>query len=109
MATHTLLEDVFCSRVRIRILKILIQLGQLNVSHIANRLGINYGATLAHLKVLEESGIVKIRLYGKIRLCRLSDSFQARAVQNVLETWETSSPMSEKLASSETKDKRLQE
>jgi predicted transcriptional regulator len=82
------LEDVFCSRIRIRILKILMQLGQLNVSDIANRLSINYSATLTHLRILEQSGIVQFRLYGKIRLCRLNDSPQTKAMLQVIETWE---------------------
>ncbi|NWG10915.1 helix-turn-helix transcriptional regulator [Candidatus Bathyarchaeota archaeon] len=82
------LEDVFCSKVRMRILKILLQLGQLNISDIANRLGINYGATVTHLRILENNGVVQIRLYGRVRLCRLNDSPKAKAIQEVLETWE---------------------
>jgi predicted transcriptional regulator len=88
MAMSNRLEDVFCSRVRIRILKILLQLGQLSVSGIANRLAINYGVTVKHLEILENSGIVQIRLYGRIRLCRLKDSLKTKAIREVLETWE---------------------
>lgn len=89
MFSSTSLEDVFCSRVRIRILKILTQLGQLNVSNIASKLDMNYSATLTHLTILERSGIVKMRHYGKIRLYRLSGSPQTKAMQELLETWET--------------------
>jgi predicted transcriptional regulator len=42
------LEDVFCSKIRMRILKLLFNLGQLNTSDLAHRLGANYATTLRH-------------------------------------------------------------
>jgi hypothetical protein len=42
-----------------------------------------------NLRILEDNGIVQIRLCGRIRFCRLAESPQTRAIQEVLETWET--------------------
>jgi predicted transcriptional regulator len=82
-------EDVFSSRLRIKILKILMQVGELNVSEIARRLGVNYNTTSKHLNVLEDEGILQHKVFGRIRLYRLNEhSPKAKGVQNLMEAWE---------------------
>lgn len=82
-------EDVFSSRLRMKILKMLNQVGELNVSDIARRLSVNYETTSGHLKVLEDEGILQHQVFGRIRLYRLNErSAKAKAVQNLIETWE---------------------
>jgi len=82
-------EDFFCSRLRMKILKILWQVGELNISGIARRLGVNYGTTNKHLKVLENEGIVQHKRFGRIRIYRLNKhSPKTKAIQNLLEVWE---------------------
>ena len=83
------LEDVLSSRLRIRIIKVLIQVGELNVSEIARRINANYKSTSMHLKILEDEGVLQHKTYGRIRLYRLNKSSpRARAVQNLVEIWE---------------------
>ena len=83
------IEDVFSSRLRMKILKILMQVGELNVSQIARRLGVNYKTTDKHLKVLEDEGMVKCKVFGRIRLYRLNESSpKVKAVQNLIKVWE---------------------
>ena len=85
------LEEVFSSRPRMKILRLLGRLGTLNVSDIARRIGLNYSATAKHLKLLESEGILVQRVYGRIRMYRFSEtSAKAKAVQNLVETWEQS-------------------
>lgn len=82
-------EDVFSSRLRMKILKVLMQVGELNVSEIARRLKVNYNAISKHLKVLEDEGLIQHKVFGRIRLYRLNEhSPKTKAVQNLLETWE---------------------
>ena len=82
-------EDVFSSKLRIKILKILMQVGELNVSEIARRLGVNYNTTSKHLNVLEDEGILQHKVFGRIRLYRLNEhSPKAKAVQDLMEAWE---------------------
>jgi predicted transcriptional regulator len=84
-------ENVLSSRLRIKILKILLKMGELNVSEIARRLGVNYSTTSQHLKILENEEIVKHKTFGRIRLYRLNEqSPKVRALQNLLESWEHS-------------------
>jgi len=83
------IEDFFSSRLRMKILKILSEVGELNISGIARRLGVNYGTTNKHMKVLENQGIVQHKRFGRIRIYRLNKhSPKTKAIQNLLEVWE---------------------
>jgi len=83
------IEEVFSSKIRMKILKLVERLGELNVSEIARRLSINYETTSRHLKVLEEEGILQHKVFGRIRLYRFNKrSPKAKAVQNLIDTWE---------------------
>jgi DNA-binding transcriptional ArsR family regulator len=82
-------EEVFSSKPRMKILKLISQLGSLNVSEIARRISMNYTATEAHLKVLEGEGFLEMRTYGRIRMYRFNQaSVKAKAVQNLIDVWE---------------------
>jgi DNA-binding transcriptional ArsR family regulator len=83
------IEEVFSSKPRMKILKLLSRLGTLNVSDVAKRIGLNYSATNEHLRLLEAEGILVQRVYGRIRMYRFNDaSAKAKAVQNLIEAWE---------------------
>jgi DNA-binding transcriptional ArsR family regulator len=72
-----------------KIMKLLVQMGELNVSQIARRLKVNYSAISRHLKVLEDEGLIQCKTYGRIRLYRFNErSGKAKAAQNLIETWE---------------------
>ncbi len=83
------IEEVFSSKSRMKILKLIYQLGQLNVSDVARRLKLNFASTSEHLKVLESEGILQERTYGRVRMYRFNEgSAKAKAVQNLLDVWE---------------------
>jgi DNA-binding transcriptional ArsR family regulator len=83
------LEDVFSSRQRMKILKLVARLGELNVSDVARRIGVNFTTTSRHLQVLESEGILQQRTYGRIRMYRFNQaSPKAKAVQALIETWD---------------------
>jgi DNA-binding transcriptional ArsR family regulator len=83
------LEEVFSSKPRMKILKLLYELGSLNVSEVARRIGSNFAATSEHLKVLEEEGILQELTYGRVRMYRFNEaSAKAKAVKNLIEAWE---------------------
>ena len=82
-------EEVFCSKPRMRILKLVSRLGELNVSDVSRRIGVNFTTTNAHLRVLEDEGILQQRTYGRIRMYRFNQiSAKAKAVQALVELWE---------------------
>jgi DNA-binding transcriptional ArsR family regulator len=82
-------EEVFSSKPRMKILRLITRFGSLNVSDIARRVNLNYSTTNQHLKLLEGESILQQRVYGRIRMYRFNDkSPKAIAVQNLIETWE---------------------
>jgi predicted ArsR family transcriptional regulator len=83
------IEDVFSSKLRMKILKVLHNVGELNVSEIARRLNINYMSASKHMKILEDENILQHKRFGRIHLYRLNEqSPKAKAVQNLIDTWE---------------------
>ncbi len=83
------LEDVFSSKSRMKILMLIYQLGQLNVSDVARRLKLNYASTSEHLKILEKENILQERVYGRVRMYRFNEgSAKAKAVATLIEAWE---------------------
>lgn len=89
MKSHLRVEDVFSSKGRVRILRILVEVSELNISEIARRAGLNYATTDRHLKILEESGLVRQRRFGRIRMYRLQKGdARVKALRNLVEVWE---------------------
>ncbi|HLE75541.1 MAG TPA: winged helix-turn-helix domain-containing protein [Candidatus Bathyarchaeia archaeon] len=83
------IEEVFSSKPRMKILKLIARLGALNISDIARRINLNYTTTNQHLKLLEAEGILQQKVYGRIRMYKFNESSpKAKAVQNLIETWE---------------------
>jgi DNA-binding transcriptional ArsR family regulator len=82
------LEEVFSSKSRMKILKLIYQLGQLNVSDIARRLKLSFASTSEHLRVLESEGVLEERTYGRVRMYRFSESPNAKVVICLIEAWE---------------------
>ena len=88
LSRNLALEDVLCSRQTIRILKVLKQLGRLNVSEIAKHIGTNYESTSTRLETLENEGVLRHIELGRAKLYSFKESPRARAVAGFLEVWE---------------------
>jgi len=83
------LEDVFSSKLRMKILRLIFELGSLNVSDIARRLNTNFTSSAEHLKLLAAEDILEERLYGRVRMYRFKEgSAKALAVQKLIEAWQ---------------------
>lgn len=84
-----MIEDVFSSRGRVRILRILSEIGELNISEIARRAGLNYATTNGHLQVLEKAGLIRHKSFGRIRIYRFNEeNAKAIAIKDLMELWE---------------------
>jgi predicted transcriptional regulator len=81
------LEDVFCSKIRMKLLRILFDLRQLNTSDLARKAGSNYETTSRHLALLEKEGLIRHRLSGKTLFFRYTNTGKAKAVMKLLEEW----------------------
>lgn len=82
-------EDVLSSKGRVRILRILADIGELNISEIARRARLNYGTANQHLKVLEDHQLVKHKNFGRIRIFRYNEKNpRAKMIKQLMEFWE---------------------
>jgi DNA-binding transcriptional ArsR family regulator len=61
-------EELLGSQGRIRVLKVLSESGELNISEVSRRSGLNYTSVERHLAKLAKLGLVKEKRYGKIRI-----------------------------------------
>jgi DNA-binding transcriptional ArsR family regulator len=85
---HTDIEDVFCSRTRLKVLKVLMESELLTVSEIARRTAVNYVSARTHLETLENGNILTHLMFGKrIRYYKFKDSPIAKAVKDLIEAY----------------------
>ena len=83
------IEEVLSSKGRVKILRILTEIGELNISEIARRAGLNYATTNHHLMVLQEHDLVRHKRFGRIRIFRFNEGNQrAELVRRLMELWE---------------------
>ena len=61
-------ERILGSKGRVRVLKVLAECGELNISEVGRRTGLNYTSVARHLNRLKEMGLLKEKRYGKIRI-----------------------------------------
>jgi len=84
------IEDVFSSKGRVRILRILAEIEELNISEIARRAELNYATTNQHLQALENAGLVRHKRFGRIRIFRFNEEdSRAKLIKKLIENWKT--------------------
>jgi DNA-binding transcriptional ArsR family regulator len=87
------IEDILSSKGRVKILKIMVKLGELNISEIAKKAELNYTTTLQHLTTLEKAQLVYEKHFGRIRIYKFRrDNSKAIAIKNLIEFWESNKP-----------------
>ena len=84
------IEDIFSSKGRVRILRILVEIEELNISEIARRAGLNYATTNQHLQALENAGLVRHKRFGRIRTYRFNEEdSRVTLIKKLIENWKT--------------------
>lgn len=66
------IEEILASKGRLRILKLLLEYQELNITEIVRRTDLNHSIVLTHLKVLTEAGLVIEKRFGRIRIFRIN-------------------------------------
>lgn len=83
------IEEVFSSKGRVKILRILSEIGELNISEIARRAGLNYATTNQHLELLENNKLVRHKTFGRIRIFRYNEENpRAIMIRQLMEKWD---------------------
>lgn len=66
------IESLLGSKARVRILRVLIEKGELNITAIAREAEVNYKTATRHLEDLKRTGIVTEKIFGRIRVFRIN-------------------------------------
>ncbi len=63
-------EEVFSSRGRVKVLKALMDSGELNITQLIRNTGLNYRSVMKHLKFLMEADLIEELRLGRVRIYR---------------------------------------
>ncbi len=67
------IEEVFASRSRIRILRALLEVREINVTRLGKIVELNHRSVGQHIAALRGLGIVEEKQFGKIKIVRIRD------------------------------------
>jgi len=65
-------EELLGSKAKVRILRVLLEKEELNITAIAREADINHKTALRHLEDLKRVNIVSERVFGRVRVFRLN-------------------------------------
>ena len=83
------IEDIFSSRGRTKIIKLLALRDELNISKIVELTGLNHLSVKTHLFYFKEIDFVQEKKYGRIRIYRFkTENLKAKALKNLIKFWE---------------------
>ena len=69
-----MLEEMFSSRGRVKVVRAIVVHGALNVNRICKITGLHHRIVRSHLKSLIESGIVSEERFGRVKIYSLNNS-----------------------------------
>ncbi len=69
---NIMIEQLFSSRGRVRVIKTIFRLGEANISKIARITGLHHKLVEKYLLQLKDYGIVEEHRYGRLRLFKLN-------------------------------------
>ena len=82
-------EDVLSSKGRVRILKLLAELGELNISAISRAINLNHTAVKEHLRFLSQVGLIKEKRFGRILIYQfVEENILAHSLKQLFKIWE---------------------
>ena len=85
------IEEVLSSKGKIKILKILTNFDELNISEIVRRAQLNHATVTQHLNYFKTIGIVEEKAFGRIKIFRLSpEDAKVKIIRDLVESWEHS-------------------
>lgn len=84
------IEQLFGSKIRMKIIKALAQNEELTISLIINKTKSNHTVVAKHLQYLIELGIVQEKKFGRIAIYRYRiEDTRARSLAKLIQIWES--------------------
>ena len=82
------LDEILSCRGKTRILMLLAETNELNITEIMKNVGLNHSGINSHLKQLEEAGLVEQKRFGRIRIYKYRDEDpRAQALKALIQVW----------------------
>ncbi len=91
-------EDVFSSYGHVKVISVILECNELNISEIARRSGISHSSVELHLAFLVKAGLITEKRFNRIRIFRVNHSSPtASLLQRFLADWRSlaSTPVAE--------------
>lgn len=83
------IENLFGSKARIKILKVLAQHQELSITQIIKKTFLNHSCALKHLSYLKSLNLVQEKHFGRIKIFRYKmENLKARSLKKFIEIWE---------------------
>lgn len=80
---------MFSSRGRVKVLKLLVERSELNISEITRNAALNHSTTLSHLEWLRRAGLVEEKRFGRIRIYRFRlENPKAKAIRALFDAFD---------------------
>ena len=84
------IEDIFSSRGRTKIIKLLALRGELNISKIVELTRLNHFSVKSHLFFFRDIDFVQEKKFGRIKIYRFkNENLKAKALENLIKFWES--------------------
>jgi DNA-binding transcriptional ArsR family regulator len=82
------IEEILSSKGRIRIIRMLLRKGELNISEIVKLTKLNHNSVVQHLDLLKRAGFVYEKDFGRIRIYRIrNESLIVKAMRSFISLW----------------------
>ena len=86
------IEEVFSSRGRVKIIRVLVKRNELNISEIARQANLNHSTASQHLEFLEYAGVIQKKVFGRIKIYRFRlENVRAKAIKHLFDLWDDTS------------------
>jgi len=84
-----MIEDLFGSKARVKILKALALNEELTISLIINQTRLNHSNVVKHLNHLKNLDLIQEKKFGRIKIFRYKiENIKARSLKKFIEIWE---------------------
>ena len=82
------IEEILSSKGRIRIIRMLLKKGELNISEIVKLTKLNHNSVVQHLDLLKRAGFVYEKNFGRIRIYNIrNESLIVKAMRSFISLW----------------------
>jgi DNA-binding transcriptional ArsR family regulator len=82
------IEEILSSKGRIKIIRMLLKNGELNISEIVKLTKLNHNSVVQHLDLLKRAGFVYEKDFGRIRIYHIrNENLIVKAMRSLISLW----------------------